>query len=561
MQQTNTTAPLHKIRRRTNPRTYRNPTEFAELRASVKLHGVIQPILVRPIEPDGEYVFEEVAGEGRYLAAYEEHGPDYEMPIFIKDIDDDTADTLAGVENVQRADMPPADEAVWASNLLGRAKGDRDEAARVAGWSRSTLDKRLALMNCSPLVREALTHEQIQLGHAELLATLEKEKQDKFLPVIINEKKSIAELKKTIEAAACSLEKAIFDKTQCATCQHNSSLQTEMFGEAIATGNCTNRACYTEKSDRKLEGIAYGLKDEYQVVRIIRPGDNETRIQLQVDGPTGVGEEQAKACHGCQNFGAAVSGLPGYLGKVYSGQCFDTACNAEKVAIRLKADRDAKAAAEKPPASPTGAGKSAPAKGGDKASAPAEKAVTSISESEKVKNYRTDLWRKALRKEVAQNAEQANAYLISIALNGLARYIDGDKMGKIFEKVTEQKASTTLQGCLTAVQGIDAGKRQLLTIALTVAAIDGMEVSNLRELCRYHKPDLKLHWNLQKSQDFLEMLTKSEMKVLADELGIRETLGDGFAKLFNKSKPEVVAGLLAVDGFDYTGKVPKVLGF
>ncbi|CAG9185767.1 PRTRC system ParB family protein [Cupriavidus pampae] len=561
MQQTNTTAPLRKIRRRANPRTYRNPAEFAELRASVKRHGVIQPILVRPIEPDGEYEFEEVAGEGRYLAAYEEHGRDYEMPIFIKDIDDDTADTLAGVENVQRADMPPADEAVWASNLVGRAKGDRDEAARVAGWSRSTLDKRLALMNCSPLVREALTHQKIQLGHAELLATLEKEKQDKFLPVIIDEKKSIVELKKTIEAAACSLEKAIFDKAQCATCQHNSSLQTEMFGEAIATGNCTNRACYIEKSDRKLEGIAYGLKDEYQVVRIIRPGDNETRIQLQVDGPTGVGEEQAKACHGCQNFGAAVSGLPGYLGKVYSGQCFDTACNAEKVAIRLKADRDAKAAEEKPPASAAGAGKSAPAKGGDRASAPAEKAVTSISESEKVKNYRTDLWRKALRKEVAQNAEQANAYLISIALNGLARNIDGDKMGKIFEKVTEQKASTTLQGCLTAVQGIDAGKRQLLTIALTVAAIDGMEVSNLRELCRHHKLDLKLHWNLQKSQDFLEMLTKSEMKVLADELGIRKTLGDGFAKLFNKSKPEVVAGLLAVDGFDYTGKVPKVLGF
>ena len=44
-------------------------------------------------------------------------------------------------------------------------------------------------------------------------------------------------------------------------------------------------------------------------------------------------------------------------------------------------------------------------------------------------------------------------------------------------------------------------------------------------------------------------------------MGIRKALGDGFAKLFNKSKPEVIAGLLAVDGFDYTGKVPKVLGY
>lgn len=557
MQISNTTIPLRKIRRRANPRTYRNPGEFAELRASVKLYGVIQPILVRPIPPDGDYEYEEVAGEGRYLAAWEEHGPDYSMPIFIKDIDDDTADTLAGVENVHRADMPPADEAVWAANLVGRVKGDRDEAARILGWSRSKLDKRLALMNCSSLVREALTHEKIQLGHAELLATLAKDKQDKLLQVIISERKSVSELKKTTEAAACSLESAVFDKSDCAACPHNSSLQTEMFGEAIATGNCTNRACYTEKTDRKLEGIAYELKEEFPIVRIVRAGDNHTRIQLKVDGPTGVGEEQAKACHACQNFGAAVSGLPDSMGKVFSGQCFDTACNQQKVAARIKADRDA----AKAPAGKQGAGKPAAATKGDKSSAAAEQPVTVISESEKVKQYRTELWRKALRKEVAQNAEQANAHLLAIAMHGLSRNIGGDVMGKFFEKLTEQKPSSTLQGCLTAVHGMDVGRRQQLTIGMTVAAIDGMEVSNLRELCRYHKLDLRHHWNLQKSQDFLEMLTKSEMKVLADELGIRKVLGDGFAKLFGKSKAEVVAGLLAVNGFDYNGKVPKVLGY
>jgi hypothetical protein len=77
--------------------------------------------------------------------------------------------------------------------------------------------------------------------------------------------------------------------------------------------------------------------------------------------------------------------------------------------------------------------------------------VTSISESDKVKTYRTALWRKALRKEVAQNPDQANAYLLAVALNGLARNIAGDVMGKFFEKLTEQKSSSTLQGCLTAI--------------------------------------------------------------------------------------------------------------
>jgi len=453
--------------------------------------------------------------------------------------------------------MAPSEEAMAAAQIVGQLKGDRDEAARLLGWSRSTLDKRLALMNCSESVLNALNTRVIQLGHAELLATLAKDNQDKLLPVIITEKKSVTELKKTIEAAACSLEAAIFDKTDCAACPHNSSLQTEMFGEAIAAGNCTNKTCYTEKTDRKLEGIVYGLREEYPIVRIIRTGDNHTRIQLKVDGSTGVGEEQAKACHACQNFGAAVSGLPDSMGKVYSGQCFDTACNQKKVAARIKAERDA----AKQPATTQTAGKLATATKGDKSSTTAEKPVTSINESEKVKQYRTELWRKALRKEVAQNAEQANAYLLSIALNGLSRNIGGDVMGKFFEKLTEQKASSTLQGCLTAIHDMDAGRRQHLTIGMTVAAIDGMDVNNLKELCRFHRLDLRNHWNLQKSQDFLEMLTKSEMKVLADEFGIRKVLGEGFAKLFGKSKPEVVAGLLAVEGFNYSGKVPKVLGY
>lgn len=557
----NPTVVLGKIRPGRNPRKYFDPVEMAELTDSVRTDGVIQPILIRPIE-GGE--FELVAGERRYRAAKAAHGDEYPMPVTIKELTDAEADRLALIENVQRADMAPSEEAVAASRIVGQLKGDRDEAARLLGWSRSTLDKRLALMNCSPAVLDALNTRAIQLGHAELLATLAKDTQDKLLPVIIGEKKPVSELKKTIEAAACSLERALFDKTECATCQHNSSLQTEMFGEAIATGNCTNKACYTEKTDKKLDGIAYGLKDEYQLVRIVRPGDNHTRIQLVAEGPTGVGQEQAKACHACEHFGAAISGLPDSLGKVYGGQCFDTACNQQKVAARLKAERDAKAAAEKP-AGTSGtsvAGKpAAPAKGA-KPSAGAEKPVTSISESEKVKHYRTGIWRLALRREVARDPLVANSYLVAISLTGLARDIKGDAMGTIFEKVMTDKASPSdLTKNLSLMVDLADDKRQNLTLGLTVAAIEGLDVHHLVTLCKHHKLDLRKHWNLQKSKEFLDMLTKSEMKVLADELGIRKVMGDSFAKLFNKSKPEVVEALLNVEGFDYAGKVPKVLCF
>ena len=550
----NPTIALGKIRAGRNPRKYFDPVEMAELTDSVRENGVIQPILIRPLDGDE---FELVAGERRYRAAKTAHGDDYPMPVTIKALTDDEADRLALIENVQRADMAPSEEAVAAAKIVGQLKGDRDEAARVLGWSRGTLDKRLALMNCSPSVLDALNTRQIQLGHAELLATLAKDKQDKLLPVIVSEKKTVAELKKTIEAAACSLATAIFDKAECAACPHNSSLQTEMFSEAIASGNCTNRGCYTQKTEKQLETVAYGLKDEYPVVRIVRVGDNHTRVQLVVDGPTGVGEDQAKACHACENFGVAVSGLPDSIGKVFRGQCFDTGCNATKVAARLKAERDAKAPAQKG----TPASSQPAAKTGGKASA-AEAVVTKISESDKVKAYRSALWRKALRREAAANPETANSYLVAIALSGLSRDIGAVVMGKIYEKLADDKASVTdLEKNLTTVEELAADKRQQLTIGLTVAAIEGLDVRNLVTLCKYHKLDLRQHWTLQKSKDFLELLTKSEMKVLADELGIRKALGDNFAKVFNKSKPELIEALLNVEGFDYAGKLPKVLCF
>jgi PRTRC genetic system ParB family protein len=552
----NPTIVVGKIHPGRNPRKYFDPAEMAELTDSVRENGVIQPILIRPL---GDDAYELVAGERRLRAAKAAHGDDYPIPVTIREMSEEEADRLALIENVQRADMAPSEEAVAAARIVGQLKGDREEAAKILGWSRSTLDKRLALMNCSAPVLDALNTRTIQLGHAELLATLAKEKQDKLLPVIVGEKKSVAELKKTIEAAACSLASAIFDKADCAACPHNSSLQTEMFGEAIATGNCTNRTCYTQKTDKQLDTVAYGLKDEFPVIRIVRAGDNHTRVQLVVDGPTGVGEEQAKACHACEHYGAAVSALPDSVGKVYRGQCFDTACNSKKIAARLKAERAAKANAQKP--ATAAAGVSTTAKGSTKAPVE-EKAVTHISETEKVKTYRVALWRKALRREAASIPDTANIYLLAVALSGLSRNIGGDTMAKIFEKLTDEKASSTdLKKNLSTVQEMDAAKRATLTTAMTVAAIEGIEVHHLVAMCQYHKLDLRQHWNLQKSKDFLELLTKSEMRVLADELGLRAALGDSFAKAFNKSKPDLIEALLNVDGFDYAGKLPKVLRF
>ncbi|WP_176060293.1 PRTRC system ParB family protein [Paraburkholderia sp. BCC1876] len=558
------TAPLKRIRIGRNPRTYFDPKAMSELTESIRANGVDTPIIVRPVVEE-DFDYEVIAGGRRYRGAMEAHGEDYAMPIVVKVVDDVEARRIALTENIQRAELSPAEEARDAAELLGLQGGDRDVTARILGWSRATLDSRLALLNCSTAVLDALSERKINIAHAELLAALSKENQDKVLPVVVAEKRSAADVRKLVESASCALPPAIFDKTDCAGCPHNSSTQAQMFGEAIGTGNCTNRTCFNEKTEKQLEMTAAGLRDEFQTVRIVRAGDNNTRVQLAVDGANGVGLEQAKACHGCANYGAAVSGLPDSTGKVYRGQCFDTVCNMKKVAARIKADKAAKQPEKADDAKSAPAAKSANGTGstGSKsASAPSSTnpSVTVIAESEKVKAYRVKLWRKALRVDIGMNHELARQYLIAIVLSGHARQIDDASFRKLFERIADGEAPlANLPEAIDAVQATNEGKLADLMIAMLFAAVEGLDVINLTQLCKSHKLDLKKHWTLDK--EFLELITKSEMTVLADELGIRAALGDDFRKVFAKSKPEVIEALLKVEGFDYVGKLPKVLKF
>lgn len=85
----------------------------------------------------------------------------------------------------------------------------------------------------------------------------------------------------------------------------------------------------------------------------------------------------------------------------------------------------------------------------------------------------------------------SNHYLLSIARSGLARNITADHYGKIFEKVLEDKPSTDFAKNLAAITDVEADKGELLTVALAVAAIDGMEISNLTILCKFHQLDLR----------------------------------------------------------------------
>jgi PRTRC genetic system ParB family protein len=417
----------------------------------------------------------------------------------------------------------------------------------------------LALMNCSESVRKALNERAIKLGHAELFASLSKENQDKILPALIERGLSVPDLKALIEKAAAKLSAAIFDKADCAACPHNSSVQRTMFQESVMDGSCTNNACYKTKTEAALEITKESLKDEYPVIRIVRAGDNFAQVKLRADGPTGVGEAQAEACRGCADFGAAVSALPERMGMVFKDQCFNTACNQEKVAARIRSEKEAKDAAAKAAADAAAGTKEAP-KGATEAKAkdnkPAE-VKTTVSEGDKVKAYREQVWRKAMKKEIGASYDLSVQYLITLAVTGNIRHVNQTGMTKVFERLLSVSKGSDLQKVADQAQQLSPDQMDSAIQMLAVSAMDDLPVIELTRLAKHIKLDLTKHWKMD--AEFLALFTKSEIEVIAKSVKLDKALGDSFKKLTTEKKDALIEKLLAVKGFDYSAAIPPVL--
>lgn len=551
IQQKGIEVPVDMIVRGRNPRTYFDPSAQKEMDASVKALGICQPLLLRPL-PSGK--LELVAGERRFRSAM--NNGFVSVPALIREIPDEEVERYALVENTQREDMSPAEEAESAARILAQCGGDREETAKRMGWaSVTTLDKYLALLNCSESVRKALTERRIKLGHAELLAGVPRDKQDKALNRLLGlpSLPSVSELRTTLEALAQNLDTACFDKSECINCPHNSGVQQALFQEAIEGAKCGNAECFTKKTEGHLQGIADGLKDEYPVIRIVRVGDNYTTLKLVADGDKGVGQDQASQCRGCANFGAAISGVPGKIGNVYRDQCFDPVCNAKKVAARIKSESEASKPA---PTATAGSGNTAAKSSAKKATTAETSAKVSLSQP--LKDYRQKVWRGVFKLE-SQKPDFKLTLLLSLALTGKLGKVDNDMLGKAFCKVSQQESSTLLdlQKTSTAVSGVPADMLQQWIGGIAAACFSKLEEADIKKALQFMQSDIGLYWKL--NSEYLQLLTKSEIQVVATELGIAQHVGDGFAKMMSNKKDEIIKALLSLDGFDYQGKVPKHL--
>ncbi|WP_241557914.1 ParB/RepB/Spo0J family partition protein [Falsirhodobacter deserti] len=164
------TLPVEKIIPNPNqPRREFAPEGLADLAASIRQKGVIQPLIVRPI--DGTDTYEIVAGERRWRAS--QMAQLHDLPVVVRDFDDTEVLEVAIIENIQRADLNPIEEAMGFRQLMDRFGHTQEKLAEGLSKSRSHIANLLRLLNLPADVQEMLRDGPLSAGHARSLVTCE----------------------------------------------------------------------------------------------------------------------------------------------------------------------------------------------------------------------------------------------------------------------------------------------------------------------------------------------------------------------------------------------------
>ncbi|QCM11303.1 ParB/RepB/Spo0J family partition protein [Agrobacterium tumefaciens] len=161
------TIPIEFIARsQRNPRRHFDENELQDLAASIRQHGIVQPVVVRTV---GVNRYEIIAGERRWRAAQLAGFTD--VPVIVRDVDDRTALELAIVENVQRSDLNPLEEAMGYEQLIAEHGYTQNDLGEIIGKSRSHVANSLRLLKLPDPVRDMLADGSLSAGHARALVS------------------------------------------------------------------------------------------------------------------------------------------------------------------------------------------------------------------------------------------------------------------------------------------------------------------------------------------------------------------------------------------------------
>lgn len=190
------------------PRSHMDEASLNELAASIKAQGVMQPILVRQLADNG---YEIIAGERRWRAA--QLAGLTHVPALVRSVPDNAALAMALIENIQRENLNPLEEATGIQRLIDEFKMTHQVAADAVGRSRSAASNLLRLLKLPKSVQHMLMENKLDMGHARALLPLESAQQILLANKIVMEQLSVREAEKIVQKRTHEPEKNIHKKT------------------------------------------------------------------------------------------------------------------------------------------------------------------------------------------------------------------------------------------------------------------------------------------------------------------------------------------------------------
>jgi len=236
--------PVGDIHPSANYRKSMDQAKLAELTESVKEQGVLQPITVRKNAKGFEIVY----GERRWRAA--KAAGHQTIPSIVRVLTDDQALEMAIVENDQREDPNPMDQAIGYKMLLDRGKHDVESLAAKLDKTRNYVESRLRLLKLPKAAQEKLRDGSIPVTHALYLTRLRNEgDMNKLMADMISQDMSLNRLKEQVQRYSTEMSRAIFDTTACGSCAARSKAQVGLFPDAKQDGDrCMDRSCFFTKT-------------------------------------------------------------------------------------------------------------------------------------------------------------------------------------------------------------------------------------------------------------------------------------------------------------------------
>ena len=245
--------PIEKIQaNKQNPRSIFSEDELVDLANSIREKGIVQPIIVREIDSAGSY--EVIAGERRWRAA--QIAQLDTIPAIIKTLSDDDALEIAIIENVQRSNLNPVDEAAGYQRLIDIYNYTQEDLAQVIGKSRSYIANILRLNNLPTKVKDYLSEGLLTIGHARALISLENA--ENLADMIVSKGLSVRQIEQLVKNSVGSQKKSKGSSIKDKNISSLEQLMTDAIGLKVqihAKDTKSGKVVVSYTSDQHLELI------------------------------------------------------------------------------------------------------------------------------------------------------------------------------------------------------------------------------------------------------------------------------------------------------------------